>query len=241
MLPNAFVAADVFLPNFGHGIDARTMNINTVKLFKIDGESRIEVPGHVNTSGAGDAIVFQPSDMLDPGTKYEFTCNGVRDTSGGPEGLFKPFAMTFTTATSASLSEYPVAFEKVAMPDTNGNIFTGLTIGPDHRLYAGTFDGRILRYDFKPDGTLSEPFVIRTVINGNKGPDSTTGNRLITGVCFDPASTPDSLILWVTHGVMALEHCPDWSCKLSRLTGPDLNQYEDDLVGLPRMAGSPFV
>ena len=119
MLPNAFVAADVFLPNFGHGIDARTMNINTVKLFKIDGESRIEVPGHVNTSGAGDAIVFQPSDMLDPGTKYEFTCNGVRDTSGGPEGLFKPFAMTFTTATSASLSEYPVAFEKVAMPDTN--------------------------------------------------------------------------------------------------------------------------
>src|SRR5436309_12630095 len=64
VLPNAFVAADVFLPNFGHGIDARTMNTRTVRLFKIDSEKRVEVAGHVNTSGAGDAIVFQPSDML---------------------------------------------------------------------------------------------------------------------------------------------------------------------------------
>jgi hypothetical protein len=235
VLPNAFVAADVFLPNFGHGIDARTMNTNTVKLFKIEAnDARIEVPGHVNTSGAGDAIVFQPSDMLEPDTTYDFECNGVRDTTGGPEGLFKPYTSRFTTASSAALSEYPVAFTKVAMPHTEGNIFTGLTIGPDHRLYAGTFDGRILRYDFTPDGTLSEPFVIHSVIDGNKNGVGSTGNRLITGLCFDPRSTSENLILWVTHGVMSLEHVPDWSCKLSRLTGADLSQYEDCVVGLPR-------
>ena len=31
-----------------------------------------------------------------------------------------------------------------------------------------------------------------------------------------------------------VEHCPDWSCKLSRLSGPDLGTYQDAVVGLPR-------
>jgi hypothetical protein len=234
VLPNAFVAADVFLPNFGHGIDARTMNTRTVRMYRIDGDKRIEVPGHVNTSGAGDAIVFQPSDDLEPDATYEFECNGVRDTSGGPQGLFKPYSSTFTTASASSLSEYPVAFDKIMLPETDGTTFTGLTVGPDHRLYAGTFDGRILRYDFLPDGKLSEPFVIKSVMEGNRAADGTPGHRLITGICFDPHSTPDNLILWITHGLMGVEHMPDWGCKVSRLTGADLANYEDYVVGLPR-------
>lgn len=236
VLPNAFVAADVFLPNFGHGIDARTMNTRTVKLFKVDGEKKVEVAGHVNTSGAGDAIVFQPTDMLDPGTRYQFECKGVRDTSDDPanRGEFKPYTSTFTTASSAALSSYPVAFDKVEMPHTAGNIFTGLTVGPDHRLYAGTFDGRILRYDFKPDGRLSEAVVIRTVIDGNIKGNGSIGNRMVIGLCFDPRSTAQDMVLWVTHGIMALEHVPDWGCKVSRLSGVNLDKYEDYVVGLPR-------
>src|SRR4051794_34309268 len=127
VLPNAFVSADVFLPNFGHGIDARTMNTHTVKMFRVDGEKKIEVPGHVNTSGAGDAIVFQPTDILEADAKYSFECNGVRDTSDGEQSLFKSFSSTFTTASSSALSQYPVAFEKMTLPNTAGNIFTGVT------------------------------------------------------------------------------------------------------------------
>ena len=234
VLPNAFVAADVFLPNFGHGIMSSTMNTQTVKLFKVLPSGKtLDVPGHVNTSGAGDAIVFQPQDMLDPGATYRFSAEGVMDTGAAQ---FRPFAMSFKTAPATSLSAYPVAFEKVPLPTTSnfGNIFIGLTIGPDHRLYAGTYDGRILRYDITADGTLGKPTTLRTVINANRGPDNTTGNRLVTGLCFDPRSTPDNPILWVTHGVMALEHCPDWSCKLSRISGPNLDHYQDYVVGLPR-------
>lgn len=233
VLPNAFVAADVFLPNFGHGISSSTMNTDSVKLYQVVKDKRVPVAGHVNTSGAGDSVVFQPTNLLATDTKYVFTANGIRDTSGA---YFMPYEMSFTTASDSVLSSYPVAFTKVALKTTNGlgNIFVGITIGPDHRIYAGTFDGRILRYDIKPDGTLSKPTTIRTVINANKGPGNTTGNRIIVGLCFDPHCTAAHPVLWITSGVMALEHCPDWSCKLSRLSGPNLDHYQDYLVGLPR-------
>jgi hypothetical protein len=231
VLPNTFIAADIYLPNYGSGVATLTMNTKNVKLCKVVGDKEIEVPGHVNTSGAGDSIVFQPMDMLDVDSKYHFSVRGVRDTSGA---LFMPYDMNFTTAPATALSQYPVAFDHIQMKHTWGNIFTGLTVGPDHRLYAGTFDGRIMRYDFLPDGTLSEAHVINTVLNANKGPDNATGNRLITGICFDPSSTPDNMVLWITNGVCAIEHCPDWSCKVSRLSGPDLSIYQDYVVGLPR-------
>jgi hypothetical protein len=231
VLPNTSIACDIYLPNFGSGVSSSTMNTKNVRLCKMENGQEIEVPGNVNTSGAGDSIVFQPMSMLDVGSKYHFVCNGVRDTSGA---LFMPYEMTFTTAPASALSSYPVAFEHVQLPKTFGTTFTGLTVGPDHRLYAGTADGRILRYDFLPDGTLSDPFTINTIINGNKGPDNLTGGRLVTGVCFDPKSTPTNMILWVTNGVQGVEHCPDWSCKVSRLSGPDLSHFEDCVVGLPR-------
>ena len=33
---------------------------------------------------------------------------------------------------------------------------------------------------------------------------------------------------------MALEDCPDWTSKISRLSGPNLETYQDYVVGLPR-------
>ena len=52
VLPNTAVAADVFLPNVGHGIASSTMNTKTIHLYQelADGTER-PVEGHVNTSG----------------------------------------------------------------------------------------------------------------------------------------------------------------------------------------------
>src|SRR5688572_22528204 len=66
VLPNAFIAADVHLPNTGHGIDATSLTSDAVKLYRTD--DRAPVAAVVNTSGAGDAIVLQPVGMLEPGT-----------------------------------------------------------------------------------------------------------------------------------------------------------------------------
>ena len=43
-----------------------------------------------------------------------------------------------------------------------------------------------------------------------------------------------NLILWVTHGASALTSAPDWSGKLSKLTGANLATYQDFVINFPR-------
>jgi hypothetical protein len=223
VLPNAFVAADLHLPNKGKGVDASSMSAETVKLYRVSDHALVKAV--VNTSGAGDAIVLQPAEMLQPETTYTFeVTRGLKDTGGTS---FQPYAATFTTAAGSTMSDYPVAFDKVPLLKTDGVVIC-LTLGPDGSLYAGTFDGRILRYAIGADGTLGGPVVNPILQQCNKGP------RLITGLRFDPASTPAEPILWVSHGAMALEKAPEWSGKISCLRGVNLDACRDVVVGLPR-------
>ena len=222
---DAFAAADVELPNDGHVIDAKTVRPDTVKLFRT--ADRREVPAAVNTSGGGDVIVLRPAEPLEPNTQYTFEVNaGVRDTAGA---AFNYYASKFTTAAGAGTpAELPVAFEQVPLPAAGGEMFTSLAVGPDDRLYASTMDGRIMRFPVRPDGTLDAPATIPTIAAHNGGP------RLVTGICFDPASTPQRPVLWVSHGQLVLNEATDWTGKISRLGGADLGEYQDYVVGLPR-------
>ena len=221
---DGFVAADVELPNRGTAIDAKTVTPAAVRLYRQ--ADRREVPAAVNTSGGGDAIVLRPLDPLEPNTQYTFEVNGgLRDTAGAP---FKYFATSFTTAAGANATRLPVAFEKVALPSTQGKMFTCVAVGPDRRLYASTMDGRIERFDIQSDGTLANEASIQTIQSANHGP------RLVTGFCFDPASTPEQPVMWVSHGMLALKEAVDWSGKITRLSGEGLSQYQDYVVGLPR-------
>jgi glucose/arabinose dehydrogenase len=225
--PSAFIAADVNLPNEGHGIDPASLKSDSVKIYRT--RDRHLVDARVNTSGAGDAIVLQPVDLLEPNTDYTFEVNGAKDTSGAE---FQPYAMHFTTGAAMKVEEFPAAFEKVTLQSTR-DVFTGLTIGPDHKLYACTFDGKIVRFTISGDGTVTDPQKITTVQAANKGP------RLITGIVFDPSATADNLILWVSHGQMAIdagriEGADDWTGKMSVVSGPELQTYRDVLVNLPR-------
>lgn len=238
VLPNAFVACDVSLPNPGAGIDVATMSPATVRLFRA-GDTTTPVAARLNSSGAGDAIVLQPIDALDPGGRYVFeVTDGLKDTTGA---AFRPFRMMFTVASVTRSERFPVAFEKVEMPDTRvlmpgtdvPSAYTTLTFGPDGKLYAGTFDGRIMRYAVRADGTLGPAETVSTVQSANRGP------RIITGVVFDPKSTRDDPILWVGHGQMAfnegrIEGADDWTGKISTLSGQSLGSYQDVVVGLPR-------
>src|SRR5947207_2463652 len=171
VLPNVFVSCDVSLPNPGHGIDADTMSAQNVHIIRArDGK---QIDARLNTSGAGDAIVCQPFDLLDPSTQYTFeVTDGLRDTGGS---RFAPFQMNFTTAAGSAVSACPIAFEKVLMPETKVMIpggdrpsaYTALTLGPDGKLYAATFDGRIFRYAINPDGALADRETIAAVQSAN--------------------------------------------------------------------------
>jgi len=234
VMPDAFVAVDISLPNRGKVVDARSLSDQTVRLYRTGDHKPVRAV--VNTSGAGDAIVLKPVDPLDLNTEYTFEVTSAATDTGGAK--FAPYLCRFTTAASASFVTLPMAFAKVALPGTAGNMFTCVEVGPDHRLYASTLDGRILRYAIQPDGMLGPAKTVKTILAANGGP------RLVTGFKFDPASTADNLVLWVNHGQLPpinkddpeglIKGAAEWTGKLSRLSGPELENYQDFLNHLPR-------
>src|SRR4051812_22460722 len=223
---NGFVVAYVNLPNVAGVTDDPTALATNVRLYRAGDPTRQPISSRVNTTGGGDAIILTPLEPLAGNTEYQFEVSaGLTDQTGA---TFVPFTMKFTTGDVDQGGPDPnVVFSKVSLPTASGRRFTGITIGPDHRLYAGTMDGEIVRFDINNDGTVGAPTVINTVIKGNNN-----AKRIITGVRFDPASTATNLILWVTHGDGAEVDAPDFSGKLSRLTGPALATYEDYITHL---------
>ncbi|MCS7032939.1 MAG: choice-of-anchor D domain-containing protein [Phycisphaerae bacterium] len=222
------VKVDVRLPNIGAGVsDSSVKTPGNVTLVRVrDGAV---VPSNVNTTGGGDAIILTPSSPLETNTEYRFTVTDrVTDTTGA---RFTPFTSTFTTGQTNGVADPLIRFNKVPLPLTQGYNWTSLAIGPDRRLYAGTRTGQIVRFTLNPDGTVSGSRTIQTVRTANGGME-----RLITGFAFDPKSTKTNPILWVSHGVNLLEGAPNWSGKISKLTGRNLENYTEVIYNLPRSA-----
>ena len=218
------ITAEVLLPNLGAGVDTSTLTDASVRLEKIsDGTS---VPAVRNTSGGGDVIVLQPHDLLEPATEYRFIVNNrLKDTSGA---TFQPSTTTFTTGSSTPGQSTLAKFTKVPQPTSAGEMSASVAMGPDGRLYSTTLDGKILRFPVAADGSLGVPTTIQTVATNEGEP------RHILGLAFDPAATASNPILWVSHGDGAFADAPDWSGKISRLSGANLGTIRNVVVGLPR-------
>ena len=242
VMPDAHVRAEFTKPN-GRGVDPATLE-GSVLLLK--GNAREPVAARVNTDAVGSVIVLTPEKPLEFNASYSFeVLPALKDTGGA---AFEHFVSTFSTAAGNVYTEMPTAGQKVEQPDTNGHWYTGVTFGPDGKLYASTLAGQVVRYSVAGDGSLSAPQVISTVLAHNRGP------RLCTGLAFDPKSTADRPVVYLAHGVFPFDgvpdkataktsgtphaltkkQIPDWSGKLSRLSGANLENYEDVLVGLPR-------
>ena len=225
--PTAGVTLDLIMPNVGGGVDASTLNSSTVFLRKASDNSL--VAANLNTSGGADVVVLVPTSALAAQTLYNFSLtDGLKDGTGA---AFVPFSSSFTTGDAAPPPPPDVIFDKVSFPTTvvAARKYTSITIGPDNRLYAATVTGELVRFNMAADGGLSSPTVINTVKTGNAGAD-----RAIIGLAWDPAATSTNLILWVTHGGAALTNAPDWTGKLSRLSGTTLGTYQDYVTNFPR-------
>jgi hypothetical protein len=223
------VVEDLVLPN--GGVSTASLNSSTVTLTRLsDGAA---VAATVITSGGGDVINLSPTSPLAATTVYRFTVTtGVKDVSGK---AFAPYSMVFTTGSGGG-SGGPVAFDKTVGVAT-GDAFSTVVKGPDGRLYAGTLDGYLYRFPINAGGTLGTPTIISTVrddaaARGLAGAPA----RSIIGMAFDPASTPAAPILWITdnYEYVGPLNVPDWSSRIGKLTGANLQTYTSEVVNLPR-------
>lgn len=213
------------LPN--GGIDNSTINPNNVYL--TEQATGNLVLSNVNGTGGGDAITLVPSNLLKLNTTYVFhITNGVKDLTGAS---FISYSSTFTTGTGSSGNVLNAKFDQIALPNATGRHST-LKIGPDGKLYALSIDGLIKRFPINTDGTLGKPDSLY-VLQDAYGPRTP---RLAIGLTFDPASTANNLIAYVTHSTFVFLNGPEWDGKLTRLSGPNLGTVQDLLVKLPRSA-----
>ncbi len=124
-------------------------------------------------------------------------------------------------STSDTPTQIPIAFTQERL-DISPNFYTSLVISPDNRLYAGTIMGQIVHWRINDDGTLDDEQVIDLY-----------EERIIIGIVFDPESTPDNPILWITHNWGSLTDAPNFTGAIDRLTVTDYGTEDAEWTAQP--------
>lgn len=222
VLPESPITLSLSLPN--GKLDKATLGPSSISI--ISEEDGTPIVTSITASTGGGTITLKPETPLSPNTPYALRVNGgLKDFRGVAVAAY---SASFTTASAGTRPDPAIRFEKVRLPDTANIACTCVEIGPDHKLYASADDGRIFRFDINSDGTLANRELIESLQT------AAGGKRLVTGFCFDPASTPAKPIVWVSNGFYAFENAPDWSGKITRMSGPGLSVVQDVVIDLPR-------
>ena len=253
--PSAPIILPLSLPN--GSIDRSTLSDQSVSLFRFDNRQRVPV----KVTFTNNAIRVQPAVPLEPNRNYRVhLLPGVKDVAGRQ---LKQMSMAFFTSTQVPAG---IAYEKVTLPGAQGSGgyspgkgdpngfdagsktatadhddgqpspsfsegFTGLEWGPDGKLYACTDHGKIVRWEVQSDGQLTNRETFTTL------PDNEGADRLVTGFCFSPDSTPGSMTIYVTHSEYGFgfpKPVTDFTGGVSRLSGPKFEKYEPLVINLPR-------
>ena len=213
-------------------LDNSTINQSTVKLF-VD-LTNVEIPNLVvNGTAGGDAITLTASRIngiggLEYNTQYrlEFLPQGIQDVSGE---FLDPFTFTFTTAEDNGSIPGAIKFDQLTV--ASGAQYTCVSIGPDGKLYGLVNNGLIHRWDIQADGSLAN------LQNINSLQSAEGGERFAIHLAFDPISTSNNLIAWVSHSAPNVSGNPDWQGKITRMSGANLETVQDYLINLPRSRG----
>ena len=227
-------SVSLYPDNTAGGLDNSTNTPSNVRLIEVGTNAAVDAVR--GTSGGFDIITLNPTATLKEDTAYRIeVTDDVKDQSGN---AFIPFTSTFTTGKVRDTGSSDIRFSRQTVVQ-DGDSYSSLAIGPDRKLYATTVDGRIKRFPINTDGTLGSAETITSLQENERTSENPGGIRLLIGFAFDPSSTPDNLIAWVSHTYVDPEFKlmnidEPWSGKITRLSGPDLGTVEDYVVGLPR-------
>ena len=187
----------------------------------ITSPSGAQVTTRANSDGAGSVITLTPQATLATSTTYTISTTAALKSASGV--TFGPFSSRFTTSPIGA-TKSPANFRKVVL-DATFQAGTAVVFGPDGNLYAATGSGAIKRFNFDALGNYSGTSVEITAFKNL---------RTIIGLAFDPASTPTNLKLWVSNNVLGSTNVPDFTGRISTLTGTGLTSKRDVIFGLPR-------
>lgn len=206
-------------------IDPSTINNQSVMLVETGLQKQIDID--VSFEGApANTITIKPKEKLRERTNYNVLLTGAIQSK--KKGALEAYITSFTTG---GPTDPDLVFEKIALPTTSGVMFTCLKISPDRKLWASSADGLFYIFDINEDGTLGAPKILDAIQKDNSGP------RLITGFDFDPASTASNPIIWASNCYPEIQNAPDFSSKITRLEGPELERVDDVIIDLPRSIG----
>ncbi|ACZ43662.1 Kelch repeat-containing protein [Thermobaculum terrenum ATCC BAA-798] len=139
----------------------------------------------------------------------------------GPSPLTYKFDDFSVTADGiGSPPDSNLTFDRVSFPVP---FPTSMVWGPDNRLYVTELLGKIHAITLDDDKHVVSDQVITTL-----------GSRLTLGITVDPASTPDNVILWVSHSSPDLNNGVLNSSMVTKLWGPGFTNRQDVITGLPR-------
>jgi glucose/arabinose dehydrogenase/N-acetylneuraminic acid mutarotase len=187
----------------------------------------------------GDGLQTSNGKTVVPSELFSFDAAGINPEIGTRSfgGIFathrkgpSPVVFTFgsfsmTKAASAAPPSVPtsegISFKR--MPGIPVGNPTSMAWGPDDRLYVATLLGKIHALRFGPNKELVSSQLIETI-----------GKRLTLGLTVDPLSTPDNVVLWVSHSSPSLSDGVPNSGVLSRLSGAGFATRVDVVTGLPR-------
>ena len=202
-------------------VDPATVNASSARIRRPDGTV---VPANYNTDAAGSLISMTPTSPLAKTTTYEVRTNSNLKSERG--ATFASLRSSFTTGTGGTASS-GFTFSRTSVGGLTAP--TVVTRGPDKKLYVGTALGEVRRYNLDANGLpTGTPQVLKPV-----------GDRTIIGLIFDPSSTADNLILWVSSNTLGYRNMPNYTGKVSVLTGPNLSA-RDVITGLPRSVKDHF-
>jgi len=100
---------------------------------------------------------------------------------------------------------------------------TSMVWGPDGRLYVTELFGTIHAITLNDARQVVADEIITTL-----------GKRLTLGITVDPLSTPDNVILWVSHSSPSTSNGELNSSMVTRLSDPGFTTRADVITGLPR-------
>ena len=182
------------------------------------------MPANYNTDAAGSLVSMTPTAPLAINTKYEVRTNTNLKSENG--ATFESLRSSFTTGTGGTPSS-GFSFSRSSVGGLTAP--TSVTRGPDGKLYVATALGEIRRYTLGSNGVpTGSPQVLKPV-----------GDRTIIGMVFDRAATADNIVLWIAHNTLGYQNMPNYTGKVSVLTGPNL-AARDVITGLPRSVKDHF-